>query len=255
MMIKKLLVFYCLVSATTACSSIINQHQDLSDPLSRDTFNFRKPETSDLGSKLSLWATYYYLPQMNNGSGDIAIRDLNGVELGANLSLKDWCNAALEGSVRIVSQNADAKTYNYAGVSSSNTVNCKKIFKPDVSKTKFKEAIGPYGDGYQGYILEPFRSIATDQSIYPIGTVFYIPAARGAVIKLPTGQSIIHDGYFFASDKGGAIKANHIDVFIGTDSDAIYFPWVKSSSSGIFEAYTVVDKTIIAELNELHLPK
>ena len=254
-MIKKIFAFCFLISATSTISASTNHQPDLSDPLSRDTFTFRSPAANDLGPKVSLWATYYYLPQMNNGSGDIAIRDMNGADLGASLSLKDWCNAALEGSVRIVSKNADPKTFNYAGVSSSNTVNCKKIFKPDVSKTKFKEAVGPYGDGYKGYILEPFRSIATDQSVYPLGTVFYIPAARGAVIKLPTGQSIVHDGYFFASDKGGAIKVNHIDVFIGTDSDVPYFPWVKSSSSGTFEAYTVVDKTIIAELNELHLPK
>ena len=140
-------------------------------------------------------------------------------------------------------------------MSSDHSVDCKKIFKPDVSKSKFRQAVGPYGDGLDQYILSPYRTIATDQTKLPIGTVIYIPAARGAQIKLASGRIIIHDGYFFSGDKGGAIKDNHIDVFIGTDSSANYFPWIKSNAGKTFEAYIVTDKTIISELIDLHLPK
>ncbi len=55
------------------------------------------------------------------------------------------------------------------------------------------------------YILAPFRTLATDQKVYPHGTVFFIPEARGAEIVLSNGRKIIHDGYFFAGDKGGAM--------------------------------------------------
>lgn len=222
------------------------------DPLAKDTFSFREPSINDLSSKITLWATYYYLPQMTDDTGTFPLRDMNNAELGPRLSLSDWCNSALEGSVRIVGKNGEAKTYNYAGVTSDNTVDCRKVFKFDVSRTKFREAHGPYGDGLENIILAPYRTIATDLKNIATGTVLYIPEARGAKILLPSGRLITHDGYFFAGDKGGAIKDNHIDVFIGTHSSAPFFPWIKSSAEKTFEAYIVTDKKIIADLTELH---
>lgn len=222
------------------------------DPLSKDTFSFREPSINDLSSKITLWATYYYLPQMSDNSGALALRDMRSSELGPHLSLKDWCNSALEGSVRIVAKDGEAKTFNYAGVTSDNAIDCKKIFKFDVSKTKFREANGPYGDGIDNFILAPYRTLATDLKRIPTGTVIYIPAARGAKITLASGRVITHDGYFFAGDKGGAIKENHIDVFIGTHASAPFFPWIKSNQEKTFEAYIVTDKKIISELTELH---
>lgn len=222
------------------------------DPLAKDTFSFREPTINDLSAKVTLWATYYYLPQLNDASGELALRDMRSNELGPRLSLKDWCNSALEGSVRIIGRDGEARTYNYAGVTTEHPVDCKKIFKFDVSKTKFREAHGPYGDGLDNIILAPYRTIATDLSRIPTGTVLYIPAARGAKITLSSGRVITHDGYFFAGDKGGAIKGNHIDVFIGTHTSAPFFPWIKSNESKTFEAYIVSDKKIISDLTELH---
>lgn len=222
------------------------------DPLAKDTFSFREPSANDLSAKLTLWGTYYYLPQLSDATGELPLRDMKSMELGPRLSLRDWCNSAMEGSVRIVNKNGDAKTFNYAGVTTENSVDCKKIFKLDVSKTKFREANGPYGDGLGDLILAPYRTLATDTSRIPTGTVLYIPQARGAKITLSSGRVIIHDGYFFAGDKGGAIKENHIDVFIGTHSSAPFFPWIKSNQDKTFEAYVVTDKKIISDLNDLH---
>ncbi|MBP9680076.1 MAG: hypothetical protein KBD76_01625 [Bacteriovorax sp.] len=224
------------------------------DPLAKDTFSFREPSLNDLAARVSLWGTYYYLPQINDVTGNISLRDMKSMELGPQLSLKDWCNSAMEGSVRIMSKSGEVRTYNYAGVTTENPVDCKKIFKHDVSKTKFREARGPYGDGLGEIILAPYRTLATDNSKIPIGTVLYIPSARGAKISLSSGRVIIHDGYFFAGDKGGAIKDNHIDVFIGTHTSAPFFPWIKSNQEKTFEAYIVTDKKIISELTDLHNP-
>ena len=85
--------------------------------------------------------------------------------------------------------------------------------------------------------------------------MIYIPSARGAVITLSNGQQITHDGYFFAGDKGGAIKSNHIDVYIGTSSSAPFFPWITNSSATPFKAYVVKDQKIIDELTALHTMK
>lgn len=223
-----------------------------SDPLARDTFSFKEPSSNDLSTKLSLWATYYYLPQINDGSGDYPLRDMNNMELGPRMTLSEWCDSALEGSVRILSKTGEAKTYNYAGVTSDNTVDCKKIFKFDVSKTKFREARGPYGDGLDDLILAPYRTLATDPLKIPTGTVLYIPEARGAKITLPSGRVIIHDGYFYAGDIGGAIKGNHVDVFVGTHNTSSFFPWIKNRQEKTFVAYIVTDEKIISDLDELH---
>lgn len=248
-------LFSVLCSCATASLHLKKHNGDVDvqrgDPLAKDTFSFREPTINDLSSKITLWATYYYLPQMNDSTGDLALRDMRSTELGPRLSLKDWCNSALEGSVRIMNKDGEAKTFNYAGVTSDNTVDCKKIFKFDVSRTKFREAHGPYGDGIDNIILAPYRTLATDLRRIPTGTVLYIPAARGARITV-NGRVIIHDGYFFAGDKGGAIKDNHIDVFIGTHSSAPFFPWIKSNQEKTFEAYIVSDKKIISDLTELH---
>jgi 3D (Asp-Asp-Asp) domain-containing protein len=158
----------------------------------------------------------------------------------------------MEGSVRILYKNGDAKTFNYATQTSDNPTDCKKYFKIDVSKTKFREASGPYGDGIDSFILEPYRTIASDNSQIIPGTVLYIPQARGAVIAIKTGRVIIHDGYFFVGDKGGAIKGNHVDVFIGTHDNAPFFPWIKSNQAKTFDAFVVTDQQIISELKQSH---
>lgn len=224
------------------------------DPLGKDAFNFEKPAASDLSKSTTLWATYYYLPQLKDGSGTYALRDMKSNELGPRVTLREWCDSAMEGSVRIMLKNGDAKTYNYAGVSVDHKVDCSSIFRIDVSKTKFREATGPYGDGVEDYILAPYRTIATDNTIIIPGTVLYIPEARGAKITLSSGRVITHDGYFFAGDKGGAIKGNHIDVYIGTHKTASFFPWIKSNETKTFTAYIVSNSKIIEALNDLHMP-
>ncbi|MBC7537497.1 MAG: hypothetical protein H7281_01650 [Bacteriovorax sp.] len=240
-------VLFLLISCASA-----KHFPDSNDPLGKDTFSFREPTSNDISAKVTLWGTYYYLPQVSDGSGDFALRDMKSMELGPRLTQREWCETAMEGSVRVMDKSGIAKTYNYAGVTTDNLVDCKKVFKIDVSKTKFREAKGPYGDGLDDYILAPYRTLATDVTKIASGTVLYIPEARGAKITLTNGRIIIHDGYFFAGDKGGAIKENHIDVFIGTHQTAPFFPWIKSNQEKTFEAFIVSDKKIISDLTDLH---
>src|SRR5690606_23300052 len=133
--------------------------------------------------------------------------------LGPVLTRREWCDAAMEGSIQVDDGLGRLTTYNYAGTSSSHQVDCSAYYSHSPShKVKFRLANGEYGDGVRDYKLVPFRSIAVDPTYYPYGSVVYIPAARGNIIKLPNGETAIHDGYFFAVDTGGLIKTNHIDV-------------------------------------------
>jgi 3D (Asp-Asp-Asp) domain-containing protein len=225
-----------------------------SDPLDNDRFEMAEPAKSDLGQTLKLWATYYYLPEIAEDTGSIPLRDIKGQELGPRFTLKHWCDTAMEGSVKINFKNGEAKTFNYHNTTDDHFVDCSPIYSKysKIGKTKFREANGVYGDGLDDYILAPYRTLATDPATIRPGTAIYIPKARGAKIVLANGRTIIHDGYFFAADKGGAIKTNHVDVYIGVSKSAPFFSWIASNESKTFEAFVVKDAKVIQELLELH---
>lgn len=62
-----------------------------------------------------------------------------------------------------------------------------------------------------GCRVVPMRTLAVDKSIIPRRTVVFIKETVG--LKMPDGQ--MHDGYWYASDIGGAIKGQRIDMYTG----------------------------------------
>jgi 3D (Asp-Asp-Asp) domain-containing protein len=216
-------------------------------------FDFSIPQPSEgvLSDSSKLWATNYYLPQVRNDPNGFALRNLDGEPLGPTLSRKNWCDAAMEGSVLVLADDGSAQTYNYAGTSSSHQVDCSMYWRYNSGVTKFRKANGKYGDGVKGYKLIPFRTVAVDKSVYPYGTVLYIPEAVGNKLVLPDGSVTYHDGFFFAGDTGSAIKGNHIDVYTGV-SEKLPFDWVRSSSKHTFAAQIVTDPAIIKYMEDLH---
>jgi 3D (Asp-Asp-Asp) domain-containing protein len=55
------------------------------------------------------------------------------------------------------------------------------------------------------------RTVAVDKTVIPRRTVLFIKETVG----LPMPDGGVHDGYWYASDIGGAIKGNKIDLFSG----------------------------------------
>lgn len=75
-----------------------------------------------------------------------------------------------------------------------------------------------YGEGVDNLCLIPYHTIAADLTVYPVGTVIYIPRVDG--LKLPNGK--IHNGYFLVRDTGGAFRgigAKRVDLFVGSEED------------------------------------
>jgi 3D (Asp-Asp-Asp) domain-containing protein len=70
----------------------------------------------------------------------------------------------------------------------------------------------PFGRGAGLRPLIPFKSVAVDPRIVPIGEPIYIPEFDGMV--LPDGS--IHDGCVRADDTGGGIKKRKMDFFVVT---------------------------------------
>jgi len=62
-----------------------------------------------------------------------------------------------------------------------------------------------------GCRVVPMRTLAVDKNIIPRRTVVFIKETVG--LKMPDGAT--HDGYWYASDIGGAIKGQRIDLYTG----------------------------------------
>lgn len=55
------------------------------------------------------------------------------------------------------------------------------------------------------------RTVAVDKNLIPKRSVLFIKETVG--LKMPDGS--VHDGYWYASDTGGAIKGQRIDLYTG----------------------------------------
>jgi 3D (Asp-Asp-Asp) domain-containing protein len=62
-----------------------------------------------------------------------------------------------------------------------------------------------------GCKVVPMRTLAVDKSIIPRRTVVFIKETVG--LRMPNGEP--HDGYWYASDVGGAIKGQRVDLYTG----------------------------------------
>lgn len=201
---------------------------------------------------LSLWATYYYVPLARHEPTGFPLRAMDGAALGVRLAHRAWCDAAMEGTVRVELGDGTVRTFNYAGTGADLAVDCTPFFPRHraIGRSRFTLARGPHGDGVQGMVLVPYRSIAVDPTTIAFGSVIFIPRARGTGIDLPSGQRATHDGFFFAADRGGAIRGNHIDVFVGAGPNPFRFV-----GRGNFDAYLIGDAGEPAtRLRDAHFP-
>jgi 3D (Asp-Asp-Asp) domain-containing protein len=223
-------------------------------------FNLPQPTTTAQLTPTLLWSTYYYTHRaeaaFNPSVGTYPLLDRDGNNLGISLSHRDWCAAALQGSVQITGNQQFLGTYNFGGRGETAQVDCAPFYPrlrtlADTNRVRFRRSNTLYGEGVGGNSLVPYRTIAVDRTQIPIGAVVYIPDARGTVVTLPSGQQAVHDGYFYAADVGAAIKNNQIDVFIGV-AERNPFRFIKSNPSGTFTAYVINDPRIQALLAAEH---
>ncbi|PIK15019.1 3D domain-containing protein [Halobacteriovorax sp. JY17] len=223
----------------------------------RTALDFDFTLSDDSKESLTLWATNYYTPIFQARMNGIPLKDLgenslvNGV-YPVLLTKKEWCFSAMEGSVAIKFPGGDQKTFNYAG-KTSRQVDCSPFFGedfPETDKVRFRAANSRWGDGVQNYSLIPYRTIAVDPKFIPFGSVIYIPEAKG-VKFMWVGKQFTHDGFFFAGDRGGAIKGPHIDVFTGNSKNH-EFSFIGNRKSKTFEAFKIEDDEVIEDLTRLH---
>jgi 3D (Asp-Asp-Asp) domain-containing protein len=61
------------------------------------------------------------------------------------------------------------------------------------------------------------RTAAVDKTLIPRRSVLFIKETVG--LKMPDGR--LHDGYWYASDVGGAIKGQRIDLYTGNGANSM----------------------------------
>jgi 3D (Asp-Asp-Asp) domain-containing protein len=61
------------------------------------------------------------------------------------------------------------------------------------------------------------RTVAVDKTVIPRRTVVFIKETVG--LQMPDGDT--HDGYWYASDVGGAIKGLKLDLFSGKGASSM----------------------------------
>ena len=233
-----------------------NITMELNPSSSAEDFMLPAPEVNGSDSS-NIWATWYYVPITESIPGTIPLLDQNEKELGFYLDSCQWCDAVIEGTV-IMNTDSGEVVLNYAGRSKNLQYDCRKCPQLEnyegyekSGKVLFRKSSG-YGDGVMNYGLVPFRTIAVDPEEIPFGSTLYIPEARGAQFINSTGDTLTHDGYFFAGDTGSAIQGNHIDVFVGTAANCP-FDFVKSRSNKMFKVYWIEDSEIERQLRLLHV--
>lgn len=226
---------------------------------SQSDFNLAAPKNASSLTPLTLWSTQYYIHQFLSG-GSIPIIYADGTSSNLTADTCNFCSASLEGTAYVTDSVGNVTVINFAKSADSSFVDCRacsiyansKLNVENWGKTLWRKSEG-YGNGVNNYSLIPFRTIAVDKTVIPYGTVIYIPKVKGKTIYLPNGKTVIHDGYFFAGDTGGAIKKNHIDIFTGIFTGNPFPNVIQSSETKTFEAFIVTDKTIIRELTDFHI--
>jgi 3D (Asp-Asp-Asp) domain-containing protein len=82
----------------------------------------------------------------------------------------------------------------------------------------------PWGRGAAGKPILPLRSVATDTSVLPMGTILYIPELDGVATS---------DGCFVVEDRGLRVQGDHVDIFTGRPSTTAQLNAEVPSNQGV----------------------
>jgi 3D (Asp-Asp-Asp) domain-containing protein len=103
-----------------------------------------------------------------------------------------------------------------------------------------------------GCKLQPMRTVAVDPKVFPRHSVLFIKETVG--LRMPDGT--VHDGYWYASDVGSAIRGRRIDLFTGFGAasmkvlQTLNMTTISAVKVGVFEGCpTATAPTLVAQNN------
>lgn len=241
-----------LVFALTACataSAPVRATERVLTPHERAmAFMLDAPLPQTLGPDLKLWATHYHTPIVSPApkamSDVFPLIGADGEWISPPLRHRDWCEAALQGSVS-VKAGGKSTAYVFIDDNGPEQTNCDEYLgnlsdgvKMATRRARFMAVDHPLGCGVRNIPLMPFRTVAVDARIIPVESVIYVPELRGRTFRY-NSRDVVHDGYLFAGDRGGAIRGRHIDVFMLDEKIVPFEDIFASTSSRSFAAHIV----------------
>jgi 3D (Asp-Asp-Asp) domain-containing protein len=226
------------------------------DATSPDAFGHLPPPDLSRARRMTLWGTHYSIPRVLPKEGGIPLLDISDWPLGPSLEQRDFCKAALQGSVEVQLASGARRLFKYEGLGEASLVDCTEYIPdhPALGRSRFRAVREAYGSYTRRMRLVAHRTIAVDPGVIPLGSVIYVPAARGVVVTLDDGSTRVHDGYFYAADTGGAIEDEHVDIFVGYGKSNPY-SFAKSLWTAKFQAYVLHDEQSAAALERAHMPR
>ncbi len=126
---------------------------------------FNLPEPRGLGRQVTLWATCYHTPIAPHRTAGVPLRASKGRSLGPVLAPKDFCDAAMEGSVIVSTSDGRHHTFNVSTARGRSQVDCSPYYRHlrPAANSRFVEVAAPFGTGSGGFSLVPFRTLAVGE--------------------------------------------------------------------------------------------
>lgn len=87
----------------------------------------------------------------------------------------------------------------------------------------------PWGRGAAGKPIAPFRSVAADTTVLPMGAVLYVPELDG----VEDAEGKAHDGCFVVEDRGSRVSGKHVDFFTGSPKETARVNAAVPSNEGV----------------------
>ncbi len=247
-----LAVVFSLAACATASAPGLSNSPATPPPLSPNAralaFMLDAPAEDATGPNLNLWATHYHTPEVKPAAATFSaafpLIGRDGSPVSPPLAHRDWCEAALQGSVSV--RSGDSSTaYVFVDSNGPEQANCDAWLgslsdgiKNATRRARFMKVNHPLGCGVRNHPLVPFRTIAVDPALIPLESVVFVPELRGRAFTY-NGRDFVHDGYLFAGDRGGAIKGRHIDVFMNAASSNLLEDLFASTDKRTFKAHIV----------------
>ncbi len=184
----------------------------------------QRPRTSDAGPQDEPWRnTYYDFPHEKPGTRDAVVFDATCKAI-AKVPKDFHDRVCVQGSGKL----ASGATISFAKRDCPCAAVCPRTDQK-ICFEKLDPAKFPHGRGATGGAISPFRSVAVDDALVPLGTVLLIPEYQG--LRRLDGSN--HDGCFIAEDRGLKVVGRHVDVFTGSEEGTVAWNRAVPSNEGV----------------------
>lgn len=182
------------------------------------------PRTRSPASPREAWRnTYYDFPAEERGAKGVTLYDAACVPI-ARVTQAFHDKVCVQGSGSLVS----GETVSFARRDCACAAVCPRTDQ-HICFEKLDPVRFPHGRGAAGTPITPFRSVAVDVSLVPLGTALFIPAYKG--LRRPDGT--VHDGCFLAEDRGLKVVGRHVDIFTGSEGGTVAWNRAVPSNEGV----------------------